>query len=681
MAALFFSLTAQAQIYSQLYSGRQEMFLEAEAYHLFEEYNEALPLYLELLKSQPGNSYLNYMAGICYLNIPGEKEKAIEYLEKAIENIDHRNRRPTYRTVNAPQDALFYLGNAYHINYQFGKALETYQKFREILNPSVYNYEIVDEHIQSTRNALESTLNPVFFLEENLGERINTRYSETNPVVSGNEKVLVFSRRLPFYDGVFFSEKTEEGEWSWPVEITPQIGSDGDCYPVSLSYDGTELYLYKSDDLIGNIYVSRFADGMWTRIRKLNDNINTRYWESHASISKDGNTLYFTSNRPGGYGGLDIYYSRRDSRGEWGPAVNLGPKINTPYNEDTPFITEDGNTLYFSSYGHYNIGGYDIFYSTLLDDGSWSVPLNAGYGINTPDDDHFFHPAANGIYAYVSRFDDEEGSSASIYRYEIFSGTHPRKFLLSGIMNRQGGLAAGPTARIIVVDPSTGDTLQSARPDRLTGEYELKVEAGSWEVVFTEEGYEDITRLIDLAAGREGNEITADASLERKEAEPEEFAGTAADITMLEALAVILPAEEEEEPAETIQETGVAVDSPAEEAVEEAEVTAFPPAEKTGEKAERTVVSPAEEAGETVVSTAEEAGETAVSPAEVKEEEEKEAKPAETVAPPSDEKKQEAAETAEGGRKRSFWWILILAVLLIAAFYYKERLAGRNRRS
>ena len=536
LAGIFIARQAVAQVHSQLYTGKQEMFLEAESFHLFEEFNEALPLYLELLKDQPGNAFLNYRIGTCYLNIPGEKEMAIEYLEKAIENLDSRDRRPTIRTTRAPLDALFFLANAYHINYHFEKALELYKRFREHLDPSTYNIDIVDEHIQASVNAMKSIEDPVFFLEENLGERINTRFSETNPVVSGNKKFFVFTRMMQFYDGVFFSQKGENGKWSWPMEITAQIGSDGDCYPVSLSYDGKELYLYKSDDLVGNIYVSSFADGQWTPIRKLNDNINTRHWESHASISKDGNILYFTSNRPGGFGGLDIYYSKRESGGDWGPAVNMGPVINTPYNEDTPFITEDGRTIYFSSYGHHNIGGYDVFYSTRMDNGEWSAPLNAGYAISTPDDDLFFHPVKGGIYAYVSKFDDDGFGGTDIYRYEIFSDSHPRKFLVKGIVERQDGLQTGVKARISVVDPLTGETRYSVRPHQITGEYEILVEAGDWELVFSEEGHKDLVKPLKLPLERKEPDITVDAMLDRPEPEIPEIEEIITD-------RIILPAE------------------------------------------------------------------------------------------------------------------------------------------
>ena len=518
-AGIFIFGQAEAQIHPQLYSGRQEMFLEAESYHLFEEFNEALPLYLELLKDQPDNAFLNYRIGTCYLNIPGEKQMAIEYLKRAIEDMDIRDRRPTIRTTRAPLDALFFLANAYHIDYQFEKAIEMYERFRETLDPSIYNIDIVDEHIQASLNAINSTQDPAFFLEKNLGEQINTRFAETNPVVSGDYSTFVFSRRMQFYDGVFFSQKDDNGQWSWPIEITPQIGSDGDCYPVSLSYDGKELYLYKSDDLVGNIYVSQFTDGQWSTMKKLNENINTSYWESHASISKDGNTLYFTSNRPGGFGGLDIYYSKRDSKGDWGPAVNMGPVINTPYNEETPFITEDGRTIYFSSYGHYNIGGYDVFYSTLNDSGEWSEPRNAGYGISTPDDDLFFHPVKGGIYAYVSKFSDDGFGEMDIYRYEIFSDSHRRKFLVSGVMKRQDGLQTGSGAMISVVDPQTGEHVYSLRPHQITGEYEIRVESGDWELIFSEEGHEDMVKPLTLPLERTDPGITVDAIVDRPEPE------------------------------------------------------------------------------------------------------------------------------------------------------------------
>ena len=142
---------------------------------------------------------------------------------------------------------------------------------------------------------------------------------------------------------------------------------------ISMSWDGYTLFIYRDDKGDGNIYMSTYEDGKWSAAVKLGTEINTKYYENHACLSPDGELLYFVSDRPGGYGNKDIWVSRRLGHNKWSKAVNLGPKINTEYNEESPVILSDGKTLYFSSEGHESMGGYDIFYS-LLDNGEWSVP-------------------------------------------------------------------------------------------------------------------------------------------------------------------------------------------------------------------------------------------------------------------------------------------------------------------
>jgi hypothetical protein len=174
-----------------------------------------------------------------------------------------------------------------------------------------------------------------------------------------------------------------------------------DCYTTSLNSDGSELYLFKNDKYDGNIYVTTFKNGKWSDIVKLNKNINTKFYESHAAISSDGKKLYFTSNREGGLGELDLWMAERDPGGDWGLPVNLGNVVNSPYNEETPFISKDGLTLTFSSEGHGSIGGYDIFKSTSTS-GTWGKPVNIGYPLSTTDDDLGFEPFDNGTFAYYS---------------------------------------------------------------------------------------------------------------------------------------------------------------------------------------------------------------------------------------------------------------------------------------
>ena len=136
--------------------------------------------------------------------------------------------------------------------------------------------------------------------------------------------------------------------------------------------------------------------------QELNKKINTRYWESHAFATNDGKTLIFASDRPGGLGGLDLYICHKNKDGSWSDPVNMGPEINTPFNEERPFLVDDGKQLFFSSQGHYNMGGFDLFKSHLLQNGNWSRPENLGYPLNTPDDEIFFMPLNDGSGGYIS---------------------------------------------------------------------------------------------------------------------------------------------------------------------------------------------------------------------------------------------------------------------------------------
>ena len=326
--------------FSQAIIENRKKFYEAEGFILFEEYQDALADYLQLIKSYPTNSNLKYRIGQCYINIPAEKEKSIAYLEEAVKNINPKYREGRFREKGAPYDAYYHLANAYRINNQIDKALETYEIFNKNLNTKVYNPDVVNLQIESCHNAKELMKTPVYIRKQNLGDVINDEYPDLNPVVSGDQNYMVYNRLTAFQEALFYVKKVN-GKWSDPVNIIPDLGlgQEEGNYATSLSQDGKELYIYRRGlDYDGNIYVTkRLNNERWSNIVKLNDNINTKYWESHATVSHDGKKLYFTSNRKDSYGGLDIYVSERDTGNAWGPAVNLGPVINSVYNEDTPF--------------------------------------------------------------------------------------------------------------------------------------------------------------------------------------------------------------------------------------------------------------------------------------------------------------------------------------------------------
>ena len=203
--------------------------------------------------------------------------------------------------------------------------------------------------------------------------------------------------------------------------------------------------------------------------------INSSHNEDHASFSPDGQKLFFASDRRGGLGGLDIYVSEKNPAGEWGEAQNMGPNINSPEDETSAFLVNDGNTLYFSSKGHFNMGGYDIFYVNRLKNGNWSEAKNLGYPINTTRDNEFFQPTLKGKTGFIALFDQDEKKTKEIYHIEILPYTEPAtlsKSLFNGsfslILNSEedGG-------KITIIYDSPTDTFSVISPGGKSYDIEL----------------------------------------------------------------------------------------------------------------------------------------------------------------------------------------------------------------
>lgn len=512
---IILSVIVPGNIFAQEDQSAKDMYVEAESYFLFEEYADALPLYQRLLRNDPDNANLNYKIGICYLNDDYQTDKSIDYLLKAVKNVSGDYKTSSYKERRAPLEAYYYLGDAYRVNNKLEEALDAFEHFKQILDPAVYDVELVNKQINSCNLAKELEAKPVYFGIKHLGEPINTRFADIRPVISGDEKTLVFTTKLQFYDAVFVSTRPDtSSDWTPPVNLTPFFGVDGNTYSTGVSFHGDEIYVYRSDEFDGNIYVSRLVNNQWSTLIKLNDNINTKYWESHASVSADGKTLYFTSNRKDGYGGLDIYKSQRTGKDDWGPAVNLGPVINTKYNEETPFITEDGKTLYFSSFGHYNMGGYDIFYSTLLDNGQWSVPVNIGYPINTTKDDLFFDPVENGAYAYYSMYNpDNTLGLRDIYKLELFSDRHPRKFIIEGITRIEGSLPNGYSGVLAKLYRKNTNTLVDQAQLNADGSYSLNAIQGEYDLRIEGDGVQSVSQALNIPINNPSGTISASSMM------------------------------------------------------------------------------------------------------------------------------------------------------------------------
>lgn len=411
MVILVFS-THFSMSYCQNQKAVDENFKEGEYFFNRGDYKDAVIYYLKLIDIDSLNANYNFKVGECYLNIPSREHLAIPYFIRASKRIVPKNkyRKKSPDEIHAPLHTYFYLGNAYRINNQLDKALESYEKF--IDSPYFYgnyNPNVVEREIKSCERAKIIQDAPIAYEKINLGEAINTSDIEERPVVSGNGKTLVFIRRLKFYDAIFYSV-LEDGKWLKAKNINPEVLSDGEFYPTGLSNDGTELLLVKKQSGSENIYISHLREGIWTAAEPISE-VNSGSSDLHASFSRESNEIYITSNRAKSRGGYDIYRSKLTSGGVWSKPKNLGKTINTEFNENGAYLFAVPGVLFFSSEGHYNMGGYDIFYSKQIGK-KWSVPVNIGYPVNDTRDNLYYCPSENLREGYYA-IDDSEGLGQS----------------------------------------------------------------------------------------------------------------------------------------------------------------------------------------------------------------------------------------------------------------------------
>ena len=375
-----------------------------------ENYRASIPYYEQVLAKDPNNAKALFNAGIAYLSF--DKEKASDYIYKA------QRLKP-----KVSKDVEYWLGRVDHLNYNFDEAIAHYQSYNATLKAKKSNEvrrQEVAQLIQHSKNAKVIFNSPKDIFVKNLGPSINTQYAEHSPVISSDDKVLLFTSRGQYTgaatnkkklaaDGEYFEEiyesrRIDDENWEKPRSLGPALVTKGHDASIQLYDNDSKLLMYR-DDENGDIFSSDKVSGEWTAPKKLNSNINSKAFESDAYITPDGKTLYFSTGKYSEDGTLDLYYSTRGSDGDWGPAKSMGGAINTKYDDDSPYVSKDGKTLYFSSRGHNTMGGYDIFKSAYDSIGhKWGAPENMGYPINTPDDDSYYRLSPDGSYAYLSSY-------------------------------------------------------------------------------------------------------------------------------------------------------------------------------------------------------------------------------------------------------------------------------------
>ena len=410
-------------------------FYEAIDLFNFDYFDQALPIFLQLLATDKSNCNINFYVGVCYLKSSLKRTLAIPYLEKAVKKTDPAYSY-THKEIASPVFSFQYLGEAYHANYQFDEALKKYEIFKSNLTDKTRDANFmleIDRDIEVAKNAKELFSNPLKNIEIIPFKLANSNFSDYTPCFSPDKTFLYFTSKRKggtgnihapeggVADDIYYMQ-FKNNKWSKAKKIGSKISS-GDIDIVNqITFDGKQLYFSRANKGYMDIFYCLIGKkNSWSTPKKLSPIINTKDNERSAFMTQDGNTLYFVSDRLGGFGGYDIYLSERKSNGEWGMPRNLGPEVNSQYDEDFPYVLPDGATLYFSSQGHNSMGGFDIFTSTLSESGKWSKADNIGYPINTTLDDVSFSISVDGKKGYYAS--GKQGGYGELDIYEInFTG-------------------------------------------------------------------------------------------------------------------------------------------------------------------------------------------------------------------------------------------------------------------
>jgi outer membrane protein OmpA-like peptidoglycan-associated protein len=486
----------------------KEQFYKAIDFMVEDNYYSALPLLFELEKKDDKNANIKSMIGYCYLHTSYEKYRAIPYYEFVLddENVQ-KNITPFYETGNhkekkAPVECYRFMGQAYHSDYQFAKALDSYFTYQEFLN-EINKDELKDvkRDIRITRNAMTLKANPTEMTLQAMGNNLNTEFPEYRPIVNADETVMIFTSRRDtgpnpekgdddmYFEDIYISyRKDEDDDWSDPVLVHTNINTKEHEACLYLSADGQEMYIYKNDENDGSIYESHLDGETWSKPKPLESAINSEFWETHANRSADGKTISFVSDRPGGHGGRDIWFIRQLPNGDWSKVKNAGPTINTEWDEESPFFHPDGTSLYFSSQGHATMGGFDVFQSKLDPGGEWGPPENIGYPVNTTGDDVFFVPTSDGKRAYFSSLRDGGMGRQDIYIIGMISAEKKALTIYKGYAKDTGGNVIQDII-ITVYDESTGEVSGEYRPNKKTGKFLFIMKPGhTYEVTYDVQG-------------------------------------------------------------------------------------------------------------------------------------------------------------------------------------------------
>ncbi len=480
------------------------------------QYIKAYEIFDKLHSRYPKEIDYEFKLGICCLNYAEKKDRAIEIF---------KDMKAKYKTL----EVEVYLGKAYHRNYKFDEAINTLKPLVDILGKSARKEDkaLLDDvtlTIMNCENGKYLMQNKIFADIKNIGPPVNSNEVEGVPIITADESQLIYtyignrsmggklntSLQSDPINGVFLSDifvsTRDASDTKWnkpePMKTLNTISYDA---AIAISPSGQTLFTFLSNsNNPGDITVSKLVGNEYTTPVALNGNINTvDYWEGSCSISADGKYLYFASERPEGpngdkaYGGRDIWVSENID-GDWGPAVNMGPNINTVYDDDAPFIHPDGITLFFSSKGHQSIGGYDIMFS-LKEGNEWTKPKSMGIPLNTTEDDSYYVINSKGDKGYFSSDRNGNGALGQQDIYMVTPGILGEKPVVALIKGTVYGDDRAMEAKIEVIKTAQKENIGPFTANNKTGKYLMALSPGYvYRIKVSAEGYDFIEEDLDI---------------------------------------------------------------------------------------------------------------------------------------------------------------------------------------
>lgn len=453
---------------------------EGKLYYDQANYLKALDSYLAAYAFVPNDPGVNYSIALCYVNTYSY-DKALKYLLPA-------------KNAGIEDPMLdYYLGVSYHANAKIDEAIQSLQAFKSKLRPADKDLLAqTNKYLLYCENAKLLMSKPVVMKISNLGITVNSSYPDYNPAISVDESTMIFTSRRAnstgglvyemdghFFEDIYSSNKLPNNTWGEGKQLDLTINSVNHDACVGLSSEGQTMIIYK-DDGGGDLYYSQLSGSTWSKPISFGKSINTDSREACGNFSPDGNYLFFVSDKKGGFGGTDIYWSKKNTDGAWAAPVNMGKEVNTAEDEFSPYLNADGKTFYFSSQAHNSMGGFDIFQS-IIDLSiapliSVSTPTNLGYPINTVGDEIYFVWSADNKRAYFSSAREGGFGDKDLYlleRPEARAALVLLKGTISDCKSKQF-----IQANISVTDIESGKSIGKYVSNSSTGKYIVTLPAG-----------------------------------------------------------------------------------------------------------------------------------------------------------------------------------------------------------